>query len=82
MGQVTEAERFEERTMKGERGTMTNQDTGTTALSREAKEALRLIQLIRKNPSSQSAQAEKKVLSSLGVNDYLSVIAALEIGAR
>jgi hypothetical protein len=53
-----------------------NQDT---ALSRDAREALRLIQLIRKNPSSQSAYAEKKVLGVLGVNDYLAVIAALEI---
>ena len=55
-------------------------DTNITALSRDAKEALRLIQLIRKYPSSQSAQAEKKVLSKLNINDYLAVIAALETG--
>jgi hypothetical protein len=55
-------------------------DTNITALSRDAKEALRLIQLIRKYPSSQSAQAEKKVLSKLNINDYLTVIAALETG--
>jgi hypothetical protein len=56
--------------------------TDTTVLSTDAQEALRLIQLIRKYPSSQSPQAEKKVLSKLSVNDYLSVIAALEGGAR
>jgi hypothetical protein len=55
-------------------------DTNITALSRDAKEALRLIQLIRKYPSSQSAQAEKKVLSKLNINDYITVIAALETG--
>lgn len=47
-------------------------------LSKEASEALRLIHLIRKYPSSQSPHAEKKVLSSLSVNDYLAVIAALD----
>lgn len=51
-------------------------------LSIDAKDALRLIQLIRKYPSSQSPQAEKKVLSKLSVNDYIACIAALEAGAR
>jgi hypothetical protein len=56
----------------------------TTVLSTDAKEALRLILIIRKYPSSQSPQAEKRVLSNLSVKDYLSVIAALEgqVGAR
>lgn len=60
-------------------------DTNTTELlSPDAKEALRLILLIRRHPSSQSPQAEKRVLSNLSVKDYLSVIAALEVpeGAR
>ncbi len=54
----------------------------TALLSTDAKEALRLINLIRKYPSSQSSQAEKRVLSNLSVKDYISVIAALEAGAR
>jgi hypothetical protein len=50
----------------------------TTILSPDAKEALRLILLIRKYPSSQSIPAEKKVLGKLSVNNYLTVIASLE----
>jgi len=50
----------------------------TNTLSPAAQEALRLIQLIRKHPSSQSPQAEKRVLSNLSVKEYISVIAALE----
>jgi hypothetical protein len=63
---------------------MTDTNITFTALSTDAKEALRLIQLIRKYPSSQSPQAEKKVLGKLSVNDYIAVIAALESleGAR
>jgi hypothetical protein len=51
----------------------------TSTLSPEAKEALRLIQIIRRHPSSQSPQAEKRVLSNLSVKEYISVIAALEM---
>lgn len=53
-------------------------------LSPAAQESLRLILLIRRNPSSQSLQAEKRVLSNLSVKDYISVIAAFETpgGAR
>lgn len=58
------------------------QPTTESQLSPAAQEALRLIQLIRKHPSSQSPQAEKRVLSNLSVKEYISVIAALEKGAR
>ena len=51
-------------------------------LSKEAAEALRLIQLIRKHPAPQSGKAEEKVLGRLSVDDYIKVCAALDGGAQ
>ena len=50
----------------------------TTALSNEAAQAFHTILRIRKHPAVQSLQAERKVLGRLHVNDYLTVIEALE----
>lgn len=47
-------------------------------LSPEATGALRRIKLIRKYPASQSDKAEKRILSTLSVGDYLAVIESLE----
>jgi hypothetical protein len=59
-----------------------NMKGGTMTLSKEAAEALRLIQLIRKHPAPQSGKAEEKVLGRLSVDDYIKVCAALDGGVQ
>jgi len=54
---------------------MNDQNTTMTA---GAAAAYQTILKIRRHPSSQSGQAEKKVLSRLSVSEYMQVVDALE----
>jgi hypothetical protein len=59
-------------------GESANMKPNPAQISPAASTAIRIIHAIRKNPSSQSPHAEKKILAQLSVPDYISVVLNLE----
>lgn len=60
------------------RNTQDEDERSHMQISKDAAEAIRLIQLIRRHPAPQSEKAEEKVLGRLSVADYLAAISELD----